>query len=69
MFSGKTGDATDGVAELYNPAESELEQGNKFVTSCLQVGDVYVPFHAQMYIKEELAPNFEQPKKKPSRTS
>ena len=41
-FIGKTGDATDGVAELYNPAEGELEQGNKFVTSCIQVGEVYV---------------------------
>jgi SRSO17 transposase len=61
---GKTGDATDGVAELYNPAESELELGNKFVTSCLQIDDTYLPYLAQMYIKEELAPNFEQPFKK-----
>jgi SRSO17 transposase len=61
---GKTGDATDGVAELYNPAESELELGNKFVTSCLQIGDTYLPYLARMYIKEELAPNFEQPFKK-----
>lgn len=63
-FSGKTGDTTDGVAELYNPATGELEQGNKFVTSCLQVGDVYVPYLARMYIKEELASNFQQPFKK-----
>jgi len=63
-FSGKTGDATDGVAELYNPAEGELEQGNKFVTSCLQVGDVYVPYRAQMYIPEDLAPDFDEPFKK-----
>ena len=58
------GDATDGVAELYNPAESELQEGNKFVTSCLQVGDVYVPYHAQMYIPEDLAPEFDEPFKK-----
>lgn len=60
-FVGKTGDATDGVAELYNPAEGELEQGNKFVTSCIQVGDVYVPYLARMFIPEDLAPEFEQP--------
>jgi SRSO17 transposase len=53
---GKTGDATDGVAELYNPVAGETELGNKFVTSCLQVGDAYLPYLAQMYIKEELAP-------------
>ena len=63
-FVGKTGDATDGVAELYNSATGELEQGNKFVTSCLQIGDVYVPYLARMYIKEEIAPNFQQPFKK-----
>ncbi|WP_255565271.1 transposase [Saliphagus sp. LR7] len=60
-FVGKTGDATDGVAELYNPAEGELEQGNKFVTSCIQVSDVYVPYFARMFIPEDLAPEFDQP--------
>ena len=60
-FIGKTGDATDGVAELYNPAEGELEQGDKFATSCIQVGEVYVPYLVRMYIPEDLAPNFEQP--------
>ena len=60
-FVGKTGDATDGVAELYNPAEGELEQGNKFVTSCIQVGDVYIPYLARMFIPEDLAPDFDQP--------
>jgi SRSO17 transposase len=63
-YVGKTVDATDGVAELYNPAEGELELGNKFVTSCLQIGTTYLPHLARMYIKEELAPNFEQPFKK-----
>jgi len=56
-FVGKTGDATDGVAELYNSATGELEQGNKFVTSCLQVSNVYIPYLARMYIKEDLASN------------
>lgn len=59
-FVGKTGDAIGGVAELYNPAEGELEQGNKFVTSCIQVGDVYVPYLARMFTND-LAPQFEQP--------
>jgi SRSO17 transposase len=63
-FAGKTGDATDGVAELYNFATGELEQGNKFVTSCLQVGDVYTPYLARMYATEDLASNFQQPFKK-----
>ncbi|HET7323427.1 MAG TPA: transposase [Halococcus sp.] len=63
-FVGKTGDATDGVAELYNPVEQETQLGNKFVTSCLQIGDAYLPYLARMYIKEELAPKFEQPFKK-----
>src|SRR5699024_2220813 len=57
-------DATDGVAELYNPVEQETQLGNKFVTSCLQIGDAYFPYLARMYIKEELAPDFEQPFKK-----
>ena len=60
-FVPKTGDATDGVAELYNPAEGELEQGNKFVTSCIQIGDVYVPYLARMFIPEDLASEFDQP--------
>jgi SRSO17 transposase len=50
-FASKTGDATDGVARLYNPVAAETEEGNKFVTSCLQVGDVYVPYLARMYCR------------------
>ncbi|WP_435080054.1 IS701 family transposase [Halococcus sp. AFM35] len=60
----KTGDATDGVARLYNPVKGETELGNKFVTSCLQVGEIYFPYLARMYIKEELAPDFDEPFKK-----
>ncbi|EMA48689.1 transposase, IS4 [Halococcus thailandensis JCM 13552] len=60
----KTGDATDGVARLYNPVKGETELGNKFVTSCLQVGEIYFPYLARMYIKEELASDFDEPFKK-----
>ena len=63
-FAGKTGDATDGVARLYNPVAGETELGNKLVTSCLQVGDIYVPYLARMYVPEDLAPDFEEPFKK-----
>jgi SRSO17 transposase len=63
-FAGKTGDATDGVARLYNPVAGETELGNKLVTSCLQVGDVYVPYLARMYVPEDLAPDFDEPFKK-----
>ena len=63
-FVPKTGDATDGVAELYNPAAGETELGNKLVTSCLQVGELYVPYLARMYIPEDLAPEFDTPFKK-----
>jgi hypothetical protein len=63
-FVPKTGDATDGVARLYNPVEGETELGNKLVTSCLQVGDVYVPYRARMYVPEDLAPDFDEPFKK-----
>ena len=63
-FVPKTGDATDGVARLYNPTTGKKELGNKFVTSCLQVNDTYWPYLARMYISEDLAPKFEQPFKK-----
>ena len=63
-FVPKTGDATDGVARLYNPIAAETELGNKIVTSCLQVGDVYVPYLVRMYVPEDLAPDFDEPFKK-----
>jgi hypothetical protein len=63
-FAGKTGDATDGVVRLYNPVAGETELGNKLVISCLQIGDVYVPYLAQMYVPEDLAPDFDEPFKK-----
>ncbi|EMA56377.1 transposase, IS4 [Halococcus thailandensis JCM 13552] len=63
-FIPKTGDATDGVARLYNPVAGETELGNKIVTSSLQVGDVYVPYRARMYVPEDLASDFDEPFKK-----
>ena len=64
MFAPKTGDVTDGVARLYNPVAVETELDNKLVTSCLQVGDIYVPYLARMYVPEGLAPDFEEQFKK-----
>lgn len=63
-FIPKTGDATDGVARLYNPVAGETELGNKIVTSSLQVGDAYVPYRARMYVPEDLASDFDEPFKK-----
>ena len=60
-FIPKTGDATDGVARLYNPVAGETELGNKIVTSSLQIGDVYVPYRARMYVPEDLASDFDEP--------
>jgi hypothetical protein len=62
-FVGKDedGDATDGVAKLYNPATGQKEWGNKFVTSCLFFGDVYLPYQARMYIPEHLSDEFDEP--------
>jgi hypothetical protein len=50
---------------LYNPVAGETELGNKIVTSSLQVGDVYVPYRARMYVPEGLAPDFDEPKERP----
>lgn len=55
------GNATDGVAELHNSATGEEEWGNKLVTSCLEVGDIFVPYRLRMYIPEHLSSNFQQP--------
>jgi hypothetical protein len=63
-FIPKTGDATDGVARLYNPVAGETELGNKIVTSSLQIGDIYVPYRARMYVPEDLASDFDEPFKK-----
>lgn len=55
------GNATDGVAELHNPATGEEEWGNKFVTSCLEIGDIFVPYRLRMYIPKHLSSGFQQP--------
>lgn len=60
-FVPKTGDATDGVARLYNPAMGKREWGNKLVTSSLQAKNIYVPYQARLYILEHLAPAFDEP--------
>lgn len=55
------GNATDGVAELHNPATGQEEWGNKLVTSCLEIGDIFVPYRFRMYIPEHLSDDFQQP--------
>lgn len=55
------GNATDGVAELHNPATGDEEWGNKFVTSCLEIGNVFVPYRLRMYIPKHLSDDFQQP--------
>ncbi len=51
----KKGDKTDGVGKFYDHARGRYINGNNFVTSCLQVGDAYIPHKARMYLKEEAA--------------
>lgn len=55
------GNATDGVAELHNSATGEEEWGNKLVTSCLEVGDIFLPYRMRIYIPEHLSNDFQQP--------
>lgn len=54
-FVEKKGDKTDGVGKFYDHARGRYINGNNFVTSCLQVGDAYIPHKARMYLKEEAA--------------
>lgn len=49
-------DATDGVADFRNPANRQIENSNVLVTSCIQVGKLYFPYHVATYIGEEEAP-------------
>lgn len=51
----KKGDKTDGVGKFFDHAKGRYINGNNFVTSCLQVDDVYIPHKARMYLKEETA--------------
>lgn len=59
--SRQVDNAVGGVADLHNPATGEEEWGNKFVTSCLQMNDLYVSYRAQMYVPKHLSDNFAQP--------
>lgn len=49
----KKGEATEGVGSFFDHAKQRYMWGNNFVTSALQVGEVYIPHLARMYIKEE----------------
>lgn len=63
-FVPKTGDATDGVGRFRNPCTGDLEWGNVFVTSCLQVGETYVPYRTRMYLNKQAAGALDEPFKK-----
>jgi hypothetical protein len=63
-FVAKTGDATDGVGRFRNPCTGEIEWGNVFVTSCLQVGETVVPYRVRMYLAEQAAADRDEPFKK-----
>jgi SRSO17 transposase len=54
-FSRKFADATDGVGNFRNGSTGDIEDGNVIVTSCLQYGDLYVPFQPVLYLGEDEA--------------
>lgn len=54
-FVEKKGGKTDGVGKFFDHSKGRYINGNNFVTSCLQVGDAYIPHKARMYLKEEAA--------------
>lgn len=54
-FREKKGDKTEGVGKFFDHAKGRYINGNNFVTSCLQVGEVYLPHKVKMYLKEEAA--------------
>jgi hypothetical protein len=54
-FREKKGDKTQGVGKFFDHSKGRYINGNNFVTSCLQVGDAYIPHKARMYLKEEAA--------------
>lgn len=51
----KKGDETQGVGKFYDHSEGRYIHGNNFVTSCLQVGENYIPHKSKMYLKEDAA--------------
>ena len=54
-FSRKFADATDGVGNFRNGSTGDVENGNVIVTSCLQYGDLYLPFQPVLYLGEDEA--------------
>ena len=51
----KKGDKTEGVGKFFDHSKGRYVNANNFVTSCLQVGEVYIPHKAVMYLKREAA--------------
>lgn len=47
----KRAEKTEGVGSFYDHARKDFVWGNNFVTSALQVGEVYMPHIARMYLK------------------
>lgn len=41
------------MGRFYDHAKGRYIWGNNFVTSCLQVGEVYIPHIARRYLKRE----------------
>jgi hypothetical protein len=60
-FSQKFADATDGVGNFRNGSTGDVENGNVIVTSCLQYGDLYVPFQPVLYLGEDEAETLNEP--------
>jgi len=54
-FVEKKGDKTEGVGKFFDHSKGRYVNANNFVTSCLQVGEVYIPHKAVMYLKREAA--------------
>ncbi|MFQ5976026.1 MAG: IS701 family transposase [Candidatus Hydrothermarchaeales archaeon] len=54
-YQEKKGDKTQGVGRFYDHSKNRWIEGNCFVTSALQAGEVYILHKAKMYLKEESA--------------
>ena len=60
-FAQKCADATDGVGNFRNGSTGDIEDGNVILTSCLQYGDLYVPFQPVLYLGEDEADRLNEP--------
>lgn len=60
-YQEKKGDKTQGVGRFYDHSKDRYIEGNCFVTSALQAGDVYILHKAKMYLKEESAEEMGEP--------